>query len=180
MVSCFFQQSDCGLARLVHVCLLQCLWWTSAVSRPSALSLCICLVCLSFWMRGKKGGEMLSEGLAPWSRGACHVCVCFLQACVQEPSLVVQYGKETLFYFVLTLLFDACCEGWGFEKILLRFALTSLVFVAATPGCRPGPGSILSINIYTFPGNALYRAFAATIKLWVTWQRQKRATPSPP
>ena len=29
-------------------------------------------------MRGKKGGEMLSEGLAPWSRGACHVCVCFL------------------------------------------------------------------------------------------------------
>ena len=28
--------------------LLQCLWWTSAVSRPSALSLCIWLVCLSF------------------------------------------------------------------------------------------------------------------------------------
>ena len=48
MVSCFFQQSDCGLARLVHVCLLQCLWWTSAVSRPSALSLCVCLLCLSF------------------------------------------------------------------------------------------------------------------------------------
>ena len=39
MVSCFFLQSDCGLARLVHVCLLQCLWWTSAVSRPSILSL---------------------------------------------------------------------------------------------------------------------------------------------
>ena len=81
---------------------------------------------------------MLSEGLAPWSRGACHVCVCFLQACVQEPSLVVQYGKETLFYFVLTLLFDACCEGWGFEKILLRFALTSLVFVASYARLPPG------------------------------------------
>ena len=37
MVSCFFRQSDCSLARLVHVCLLQSLWWTSAVSRPSAL-----------------------------------------------------------------------------------------------------------------------------------------------
>ena len=80
---------------------------------------------------------MLSEGLAPWSREACHVCVC-LWACVQEPSLVVQYGKETLFYFVLTLLFDACCEGWGFEKILLRFALTSLVFVASYARLPPG------------------------------------------
>ena len=80
---------------------------------------------------------MLSEGLAPWSREACRVCVC-LWACVQEPSLVVQYGKETLFYFVLTLLFDACCEGWGFEKILLRFALTSLVFVASYARLPPG------------------------------------------
>ena len=33
--------------------------------------------------------------------------------------------------FYLTLLFDACCEGWAFEKILLRFALRSLVFVAS-------------------------------------------------
>ena len=42
-------------------------------------------------MRGKKGG-MLSED---WRRGACHVCVCS-----QEPSLVVHYGKETLFRFI--------------------------------------------------------------------------------
>ena len=58
MVSCFFQQSDCGLARLVHVCLLQCLWWTSAVSRPSALSLCIWLVCLSFGEREEGWGDV--------------------------------------------------------------------------------------------------------------------------
>ena len=48
---------------------------TSAVSRPSALSLRIFLSVLVL-DRGKKGGEMLREGLAPWSRGACHVCVC--------------------------------------------------------------------------------------------------------
>ena len=42
-------------------------------------------------MRGKKGGEMSSEGLAPWSL-----------SCLRrfEPSLVVHYGKETLFRFI--------------------------------------------------------------------------------
>ena len=34
-----------------------------------------------FWVRGKKGGEMLSEGLAPW-------------------SLVWRCSKETLFRFI--------------------------------------------------------------------------------
>ena len=48
-------------------------------------------------MRGKKGGEMLSEGLAPWSLSS--FCVC-----LQEPSLVVHYGKETCF-----VLFDVVC-----------------------------------------------------------------------
>ena len=85
---------------------------------------------------GKKAFGVHDNNQA-YSRGACHVCVC-LQACVQEPSLVVQHGKETLFYFVLTLLFDACCEGWGFGKILLKFALTSLVFVASYARLPPG------------------------------------------
>ena len=46
--------------------------------------------------------------------------------------------QGNLVLFVLTLLFDACCEGWGFEKILLRFALTSLVFVASYARLPPG------------------------------------------
>ena len=47
-------------------------------------------------------------------------------------------ARKPCFIFVLTLLFDACCEGWGFEKILLRFALTSLVFVASYARLPPG------------------------------------------
>ena len=47
-------------------------------------------------------------------------------------------ARKPCFTFFLTLLFDACCEGWGFEKILLRFALTSLVFVASYARLPPG------------------------------------------
>ena len=46
--------------------------------------------------------------------------------------------QGNLVLLFLTLLFDACCEGWGFEKILLRFALTSLVFVASYARLPPG------------------------------------------
>ena len=110
MVSCFFWQSDCSLARLVHVCLLQSLWWTSAVSRRSALRPNVVnpffVFCglSQFWMRGKKGGEMLSKGLAPWS----------LSGAISGRSL----WQENLVSFYLTSLFDACCEGWGFETIV--------------------------------------------------------------
>ena len=69
MVSCFFQQSDCGLARLVHVCLLQCLWWTSAVSRPSALTLRIFWSVLVLGETGEGWGDVERRfgAVEPWS-----------------------------------------------------------------------------------------------------------------
>ena len=101
MVSCLFQQSDCGLARLVRVCL-----------------------------RGKKGGEMLSEGfgaVGPWSLSCLRMFLGQCSGAISGHSV----WQGILVSFYLTLLFDACCEGWAFEKILLRFALRSLVFVAS-------------------------------------------------
>ena len=62
-------------------------------------------------MRGKKGGEMLSEGLAPWSLS----CLRMFTGAISGRSL----WQGNLVSFYLTSLFDACCEGGGFEKILL-------------------------------------------------------------
>ena len=65
-------------------------------------------------MRGKKGGEMLSEGLAPWSLS----CLRMFTGAISGRSL----WQGNLVSFYLTSLFDACCEGGGLEKIfLLRF-----------------------------------------------------------
>ena len=85
---------------------------------------------------------MLREGLAPWSLPCLRMftgqCSGAISGCsVWQGNLVSLY---------LTLLFDACCEGWGFEKKLLR--LCAHVFVVCcklplwmlptTPGCGPG------------------------------------------
>ena len=116
MVSCFFRQSDCSLARLVHVCLLQSLWWTSAVSRPSALRpnvvnpfFVFCGLAFFFWMRGKKGGKMLSEGLAPWSLS----CLRMFAGAISGRSL----WQENLVSFHLTSLFlMRVVKDWVLKK----------------------------------------------------------------
>ena len=56
---------------------------------------------------------MLSEGLAPWSLSRLRM----FTGAISGRSL----WQGNLVSFYLTSLFDACCEGWGFEKILLRF-----------------------------------------------------------
>ena len=87
------------------------------MSRPSALRPTVVnpffVFCglSQFWMRGKKGGEMLSEGLAPWSLSRLRV----FTGAISGRSL----WQGNLVSFYLTSLFDACCEGGGFEKILL-------------------------------------------------------------
>ena len=53
--------------------------------------------------------------------------------------------------FYSTLLLGACCEGWGFEKILLRFALTSLLFVASYARLPPGSQFHLKHQRLNFP-----------------------------
>ena len=115
MVSCFFLQSDCSLARLVHVCLLQSLWWTSAVSRPSALTetkRCEPILRI-LWSVLILDERKEGEGLAPWSLS----CLRMFTGAISGRSL----WQGNLVSFYLTSLFDACCEGWGLEKILLRF-----------------------------------------------------------
>ena len=94
-VSCFFRQSDCSLARLAHVCLLQSLWWTSAVSRPGALRPNVVnpffVFCgLSLFLDERK------EGWGDVKRrfGAVEPV---MFACVYRSHL---YGKETLFRFI--------------------------------------------------------------------------------
>ena len=94
----------------------------------------------------------------------------FVGLCWSLCSLGSSSGRSVwqaiLFSFYLTLLFDACCEGWGFEKILLRFALTFLVFVASYARLPSGSRFHLKHQRLNFPCNALYRE-AATTKLWV-------------
>ena len=54
---------------------------------------------------------MLSEGLAPWSLSSLRM----FTGAISGRSL----WQGNLVSFYLTSLFDACCEGGCFEKILL-------------------------------------------------------------
>ena len=81
-------------------------------------------------MRGKKGGEILSEN---WGGGAVGpVMFAFFLGGVCSraiPGRSVWQGNLILFF--LTLSSDACCERLGFHKMLLRFAFMFLIFVAS-------------------------------------------------
>ena len=149
LVSCLFQQSDCGLARLVHVCSLQCLWWTSAVSRPSALSLRIFWSVLVLGEREEGWGDVERRfgAVEPWSLSFLRMFTGQCSGAISGRSV----WQGILVSFYLTLLFDACCEGWGFEKILLRFVLTSLVFVASYARLPPAARFHLKRQRLNFP-----------------------------
>ena len=100
------------------------------------------------WMRGKKGGEMLSEGLAPWSLS----CLCMFTGAISGRSV----WQGNFVSFCLTSLFDTCCEVWvlkryccGFEQLALGFCYARL---------PPGSGSILA-STFKFSLAARYIGF---------------------
>ena len=75
---------------------------------------------------------MLSEGLAPWSLS----CLRMFTGAISGRSL----WQGNLVSFYLTSLFDACCEGGGFEKILLLSTARALYYNARRHlGTAQGP-----------------------------------------